>query len=173
MICHSIHRTLNADDSLGEWRAQWILGRAEWSLLATSHPPFLFTYRLQMFVQSLFSGLNHVPPNPRVETSIPSVMVFGNGVIGRCVCVVVAQSCPTLCDHGLEPTRLLCPWDSPGKKTRVGCHALLQGIFPTQGSNPGLLHCRQILYGLSHLGSPFWKICRFTDGHEVVFPTIN
>ena len=39
--------------------------------------------------------------------------------------------------------------DSPGKNTRVGCHALLQGIFPTQGSNPGLLHCRRILYHLS------------------------
>ena len=47
------------------------------------------------------------------------------------------------------PARLLCPWDSPGKNTGVSCHALLQGIFPTQGSNLGLLqflHCRQILY---------------------------
>ena len=55
--------------------------------------------------------------------------------------------------HGLYPTRLLCPWDSPGKNTGVGCHALLQGIFPTQGSNPGLPHCRQILYHLSHQGN--------------------
>ena len=52
--------------------------------------------------------------------------------------------------HGLSPTRLLCPWNFPGKHTAVGCHFLLQGIFPTQGSNPGLLHCRQILYHLSH-----------------------
>ena len=44
--------------------------------------------------------------------------------------------------------------DSPGKNTAVGCHALLQGIFPTQGSNPGLQHCRRILYILSHKGSP-------------------
>ena len=43
---------------------------------------------------------------------------------------------------------------SPGKNTGVGCHALLQGIFPTQGLNPGLPHCRQILYHLSHQGSP-------------------
>ena len=43
--------------------------------------------------------------------------------------------------HGLEPTRLLCPWNSPDKNTTgVGCHFLLQGIFPTQGSNPGLPH---------------------------------
>ena len=50
--------------------------------------------------------------------------------------------------------RLLCPWNFPGKNTGVGCHSLLQGIFPTQGSNPSLLHCRQIIYHLSHQGSP-------------------
>ena len=44
--------------------------------------------------------------------------------------------------------------DSPGKNTGVGCHALLQGIFPTQGLNPGPLHCRRILYCLSHKGNP-------------------
>ena len=49
-------------------------------------------------------------------------------------------------------SRLLCPWNSPGQNTRVGSRSLLQGIFPTQGSNPGLLHCRQILYHLSHQG---------------------
>ena len=53
----------------------------------------------------------------------------------------VAEPCPTLrLPHGLQPSRLLCPWDSPGKCTGVGCHALLQRIFLTQGSNPGLLH---------------------------------
>ena len=49
--------------------------------------------------------------------------------------------------------QLCCPWDSPGKKTGMSCHSLLQGIFPTQGSNLGLLHCRQIFYCLSHQGS--------------------
>ena len=53
--------------------------------------------------------------------------------------------------HGC-PASLLCPWDFPGKNTRVGCHFLLQGIFLTQGSNLGLLLCRQILYHLSHQG---------------------
>ena len=48
--------------------------------------------------------------------------------------------------HGLQPTRLLRPWDFPGNSTGVGRHFLLQGIFPTQGSNPGLLHYRQMLY---------------------------
>ena len=56
--------------------------------------------------------------------------------------------------HGLQPTRLLCPWDFPGKDIGLGCHFLLQGIFPAQGSNPGLLHCRQILYWVSYKGSP-------------------
>ena len=54
--------------------------------------------------------------------------------------------------HGLQPARFLCPWDSPGKNTGVGCHFLLQGIFPTQGSNLGLPHCRQMLYLLSGIG---------------------
>ena len=52
----------------------------------------------------------------------------------------------------MEPARLLCLWDSPGKNTGVGGHALLRGIFPTQRLNTGLLHCRQILYHLSHQG---------------------
>ena len=54
-------------------------------------------------------------------------------------CSVVSSS---LQPHGLKPARLLCPWDSPGKNTGVGCRSLLQGIFSTQGSHPGLLHCR-------------------------------
>ena len=49
---------------------------------------------------------------------------------------------------------LYSPWNSPGKKTGVGSLSFLQGIFPTQGLNPGLLHCRWILYQLSHKGSP-------------------
>ena len=51
----------------------------------------------------------------------------------------VTQSRPTLCNPLVWPTRLLYPWDSPGKKTGVGCHTLLQGIFLTQGWNPGVL----------------------------------
>ena len=68
--------------------------------------------------------------------------------------VLVARLCVTVWSHGLHPTRLLCPWDFPGNDTAVGCHFLLQGIFPTQGLSPGLLHCRQILYLLSYKGSP-------------------
>ena len=66
-----------------------------------------------------------------------------------------AQSCPILCDlMDYSPPDFSVHGDSPGKNTGVGCHALLQGIFSTQGSNPGLPHCRQILYQLSCKGSP-------------------
>ena len=54
----------------------------------------------------------------------------------------------------LRPHGLYSPWNSPGQNTGVGSLSLLQGIFPIQGSNPGLLHCRRILYQLSHKGSP-------------------
>ena len=52
------------------------------------------------------------------------------------------------------PHGLYSPWNSPGQNTGVGSPSLLQGIFPTQGSNPGLLHCRRILYQLSHKENP-------------------
>ena len=54
----------------------------------------------------------------------------------------------------LQPHGLYSPWNSPGRNTGVGSLSLLQGIFPAQGSNPGLPHCRQILYQLSQKGSP-------------------
>ena len=54
----------------------------------------------------------------------------------------------------LRPHGLYSPWNSPGQKTGVGSLPLLQEIFPTQGSNPGLPHCRQILYQRSPQGSP-------------------
>ena len=61
----------------------------------------------------------------------------------RSACSVMSDS---LRPHGLQPFRLLCPWDFPGKNTGVGCHFLLQGSFLTQGSNLCLLHCKWILY---------------------------
>ena len=59
---------------------------------------------------------------------------------------------------GSQRVRLLHQWDFPGKNTGVGCHFLLQEIFPTQGLNPGLPHCRSLLYRLSHHGSPYLPI---------------
>ena len=76
-------------------------------------------------------------------------------------------SCSVMSDsfqsHGLYPARLLCPWDFPGNSPGVDCHSLLQGIFLTQGSYLGLLHCRQIIYCLSHLRSPWSKHLLFGD----------
>ena len=76
----------------------------------------------------------------------------------------VAHSCLTLCD----PMDWLCsPWNSLGQNTGVGSLSLLQGIFPTQGSNPGLPHCRWIHYQLSHKGSPRileWVAYPFSSG---------
>ena len=70
---------------------------------------------------------------------------------------------------GLQSTQLLCPWDSLGKNTGVDCHFLLQGIFPTQESNSGLLHCMQILYQLSYRGSFLWLSSTNTDFRELTF----
>ena len=78
----------------------------------------------------------------------------------KCACILnhLSLVSNSLQPYGLYPTRLLCPWDSPGKNTGTGCHFLLQGIFPTQGLNQHLLwlmHCKKILYlPLSHRGIP-------------------
>ena len=67
-------------------------------------------------------------------------------------CSVISNS---LWPHGLQCVRLLCPWNSPGKNIGVGYPFPSPRIFPTHGSNPGILHCRQILYHLSCQGSPY------------------
>ena len=68
------------------------------------------------------------------------------------MCAKSLRSCPTLRHHGLWSIRLLCPWDSPGTNTGVGCHALLQA----QASNPSLLHLLQLQTGSLPLAPP-WK----------------
>ena len=87
-----------------------------------------------------YSFLNYVMPRPYLQKSEVNVLV--------------AQLCPTLRPHGMQPATLFSSQNSPGKNTGVGRHFLLQRIFLTQGLNPGLLHGRQILYHLSHQGSP-------------------
>ena len=68
-------------------------------------------------------------------------------------CYLVTKSCPTLLRLlGLSSTRPLCPWNFPGKNTGVGCHFLLQEIFPTQGLNPHLLHWQIDCSPVNHQG---------------------
>ena len=69
-------------------------------------------------------------------------------------CVIRSVVSDSLQPHGLESSRLLCPWESPGKNTGMSCYFLLQRVFPTQGWNLCLLHDRQILLLLSQQGSP-------------------
>ena len=71
----------------------------------------------------------------------------------HCWVFVVEVEAKVMSDS-LQPHGLYSPWNSPGQNTGVGSFSLLQGIFPTQGSSPGLPHCRWILYQLSHEGGP-------------------
>ena len=71
--------------------------------------------------------------------------------------------------HGLKPARLLCPWDSPGKNTGVGCHFFLQGIFLTQGWSLCLLHCRWVLYHWATREAS----CTPLPGHEFLAGVIS
>ena len=93
-----------------------------------------------------------------VSESTPDLSQSLSPRLTRGVYCPMYVSCSVMSDslqlHIWQPARILCPWNYPGKNTAVGCHFLLQGIFLTQGSNPGLLHCRQILYHLSNQGSP-------------------
>ena len=88
-----------------------------------------------------------------VVYKLPSLRQFSVAV-QLLVNVSLSVMSDILLSHGLQPARLLCPWNSPGQNTRVGSCSLLQGIFPTQGSNLDPLHCRQILYCLYHQGGP-------------------
>ena len=73
----------------------------------------------------------------------------------------------SVASDSLQHYGLYSPWNSPGQNIGIGSHSLLQGIFPTQGSNPGLPHCRWFLYKLSHKGSPRileWVAYSFSRG---------
>ena len=97
-----------------------------------------------------------------------------------CVYVcLVAQLYPTLCDSmDCSPPGSSVHGDSPGNSTGVGCHALLQDIFPNEGSNPALPHCRQILYWLSHNSERRkktfhnWPVYRYWGDKESTFTSV-
>ena len=95
-------------------------------------PPNFYSITEVFFFSLLFSYLQSLRRSilPLLHHCLVSRM---------CQSLIVSDS---LRPRGLQPARLLYPWDSPGKNTGEGCHSLLQGIFLTQGSNPALLHCR-------------------------------
>ena len=80
---------------------------------------------------------------------------------------LVAQSCPALCDPMDCSPPGSSVHDFPGKNTGVGSHSLLKRILPTQGLNLSLLHWRQILYHLNHLGSPIFSNLTTTTALEI------
>ena len=144
---------LSRNDSVCTWRA-----RIHKEYLETHdvlHIPYLYELRPmkeKQLVQSLLAGsrgrfrtgwLSDTPPSfcPSLLLSLKWKWKWSRSVVSD-----------SLQPHGRYPTRPCHPWDFPGKNTGVGCRFLLQGIFTTQGSNPGLPRCRQTLYCLSHQG---------------------
>ena len=144
------------------------------SLMATEiSPPSLWT-EVQVAIQRLWGTtweLGEVSWSMCL-VEITNQTLKGKGRLQRTVSVGVERSgkyggfkgdgwiwslwCPMDC----SPTRLLCPWNSPGKNTGAGSHSLPEGIFPTQGSNPGLHQCKQIFYHLSHQRSPVTQVAK-------------
>ena len=124
--------------------------------------------------QEYWSGLPCPPPgdlpDPGTESLSQATPVlaggfFTTGIMFFAMPMYLVMS-DSLQPFGLQPTRLLCLWGFPGKNIGAGCHFLLQGIFPSQESNPRLLcrlHCRRILYQLSHQGSLFFKAMIFKN----------
>ena len=100
----------------------------------------------------------------------PNLRNLGGEVCVRARACARTLSCSVMSDslwpHGLQPARLFCPWDSPGKNTGVDCHALLQGIFLTQGSNPcllWLLHWQVGSLPLAPPGDPSLCLCSYRN----------
>ena len=96
---------------------------------------------IQQWNKWTIASLNNMAKFPRQNDELKT---SNTSICGMCVCVCVCVCvyvrnwlCPTLCEPpGLYPARFLCPWSFPGKNTRVGCHFLLQGIFPDPGTEP-------------------------------------
>ena len=113
-------------------------GKGTAGLVLAYHPPWWRIDIYQIYAATQAGGSETLPASCRP------------------VLCLVAQSYLTLCGPmDSNPPGSSAHGDSPGKNTGVGCHFLFQGIFSTQGSNPGLLYCRKILYHLSHQESPY------------------
>ena len=129
----------------------------EWYYLFTIWAISLWYISMEEYCSSM--SIMNCAPEFSYLIGYQYLLLTHNTLQFHCVCVCVcgvsrSGVSSSVQPHGLSPARLLCPWNSPGKNARVGSHSLLWGIFLTQGLNPGLPHCRQILYCLSHQGSP-------------------
>ena len=129
---------------------------------ATNSCVVQLTSLLKQLLSGFFSFF--LPENPFLEDGFELGPIYKDQILFiikeggfsylRDTIVVVQQLShiqPFLLHHGLYPTRLLCPWDFPGKNTGVGCHFLLQGIFLTQDWNLCPLHCQADSLPLSHI----------------------
>ena len=134
----------------------------EWSLKPLRivvHPfsnSYSVNFRMAILMRNITLLKEHFYHNSKTYCYSPicSIIIFAFSNVSLSVSSSVVSDSLQL--HRQQLVRLLCPPDSPGKSTGVGCHALFQGIFPTPGSNPAVLHCRWILYHLSHQGSPLY-----------------
>ena len=142
------------------WLIRWFKVNFFWGiamLVSISAASFcLPTYIVSMtniFVDTCYIVCIHVTTSTLISTSL---FYFSEENVN---CSVVSY---TLWPHGLY----FSPWDPPGKNTGVGHHSLLQGIFLTQGLIPGLPHCRQILYHLSHQGRAWGKLLTWKKKKE-------
>ena len=145
-------KSILSSEAVISWRPSGPWPRRQ-PLPALGEFPFLESFLLPFLPSFLLRCLPRLPPvSPQVSVSVYSIVWVS--IHPLCVRAKWLPSCPTLCDSvDSSPTRLLCPWDSPGKKSGVGCHFLLQGIFLTQESNLHLwrlLHYRQILHPLAY-----------------------
>ena len=100
-------------------------------------------------LRSDFVSFQYIPRSGTAGSYVVLLAVFLRNFHTAVPCEICSVTSNSLWPHGLYS-----PWNSPDQNTGVGSLSLLQGIFPTQGSNPGLWHCRHILYQLSHKGSP-------------------
>ena len=112
----------------------------------------LMTFMEAILASYTYTYTPHKCTSPHIYTLIHTCTQYINIYTDTCL---VVHLCPTLCNPmDCSSPESSVHEESPSKKTGVGCHFFLLGIFPTQGLNLGLLHCRQILYHLSHKGSP-------------------
>ena len=109
-----------------------------------------------------------VPANPQEDSVIPSPSWSPRRKFHNLFSLWKGKWKSLSCVDSLRPHKLYSPWNSPGQNTGVGSYSFLQGVFPTQGLNPGLPHCRWSLYQLSYQGNPL-----FSGNDQILFLQIS